>query len=37
MKYLWILALILHLVTDKRLDTEQDTRPFQIQTISARI
>ena len=34
MKILWIIALVLHLTDDKRLETKIDTRRFQIQTIT---
>jgi len=32
MKTLWIIALCLHLLEDKRLDSEIDKKPFNIQT-----
>jgi hypothetical protein len=34
MKSLWIIALLLHLHEDKRLDSETDKRPFIMQTIT---
>lgn len=34
MKILWIIALVLHFVDDKRLDSEIDKKPFQIQTVT---
>jgi len=34
MRVLWILALCLHLIDDKRLESEIDKTPFIIQTIS---
>ena len=33
MKTLYIIAIVLHLLDDKRLDSKIDTNPFQIQTI----
>ncbi len=32
MKTLWIIALCLHLLEDKRLESEIDKKPFIIQT-----
>ena len=32
MKTLWIIALCLHLLEDKRLDSKIDIKPFIIQT-----
>jgi hypothetical protein len=32
MKTLWIIALCLHLLEDKRLESEIDKKPFSIQT-----
>ena len=34
MKSFWIIALVLHLVDDKRLDSKIDIRRFQIQTVT---
>jgi hypothetical protein len=34
MKTFWIIALILHLSEDKRLDSQIDIKPFQIQTVT---
>jgi hypothetical protein len=34
MRALWIIALCLHLIDDKRLESEYNKKPFIIQTIS---
>jgi len=34
MKILWIIALVFHLIEDKRLDSEIKKTPFIIQTVS---
>ena len=34
MKTFYIIALVLHLLDDKRLDSEIDKKPFQIQTVT---
>ena len=34
MKTFWIIALVLHLLDDKRLESEIDKKPFNIQTIT---
>lgn len=34
MKMLWIIALVLHLMDDKRLESEIDKKPFKIQTVT---
>jgi hypothetical protein len=34
MKTLWIIALVLHLMDDKRVDSEISKKPFNIQTVT---
>jgi hypothetical protein len=34
MRILWIITLCLHLLDEKRLETEYNKKPFQIQTVT---